>query len=393
MLKLPTYLYLLVSTLIIASTTASSSELIDRYIEVNGGCSFFDKSLVREFNRHDHLPFGKSHIDWTPDDYQRLRAWSVKCLDTWSRVPYRRDLILGELNRRLSFYEQRQQSLIEQIRRQKAADELARQRSEEILIEQIRRQKVADELARQRSEEIYNLRSKVETQVAHLTNSVSSAILHVNSFTSKSRDVDFDKLEAMIQEGLAVEAIIKQVEAEVTEVNSDIIRLKSLGVATDFPRFDRNAFLAFKYRLTGLRERSKVRNACSAEMKKTGIPIELMQTRIYTMSQDDPFLFEHLCGPIMRGANVSYRGPSWSSDSYEIRINRLTLTFVQRTFDQNGPVISKEDQQLTSNTRLILKRISSGRDSQEVNELWQSVNLFNIVVALVSTMGPSLDDR
>jgi hypothetical protein len=117
-----------------------------------------------------------------------------------------------------------------------------------------------------------------------------------------------------------------------------------------------------------------------------------MQAHIYTMSKDDPFLFDIICGPIVRGANVSYRGPSFISSTYDIRVNRLTLSFIQRKIDQDGALSSKGDEQPTSKTRLILKRVDSENAYDEASELWQSVNLLNIAAVLLSTMGPSLDD-
>jgi hypothetical protein len=77
---------------------AAPSDTINRHIATNGGCAFFGTSLAREFNRADHFPFGKSHIDWTADDYQRLRDWSVRGMDPWTSAPGRREYYLGDFN-------------------------------------------------------------------------------------------------------------------------------------------------------------------------------------------------------------------------------------------------------------------------------------------------------
>ena len=317
-----------------AKSAATPSSSIDRYIEMSGGCSFFETSLLREFHRPDRLPYGKPYVDWTADDYESLRRWSVTCLNSWSRAPGRREIVLEAFDRRLKVYQGNQQALIEQIRRDK----------------------LAEEALRRRSEEIADLRSKIESRSAPVTELLILAQSEAISFLANSRAVDFDRLEATIGDGLEVEAKVTQAEIRTCALKSDAHRLRTLGGKVELTTADRNAFSKFKERLRRIRQLSAIRNACAAGIKKAGIPIEVSQIRIYSMSHDDPFLVEFLSGPILRGANISYRGPNWISSSYQITINRLALTFVRRDIGSKGLLTPKMDAQLTANTRLILKQ-------------------------------------
>jgi hypothetical protein len=280
----------------------------------------------------------------------------------------------------------------ERIQRQTVAEEERMQRQKVAEEDRIQRQKVAEEKLRQRNEEIADVRSKIGKRIEPRTDLLRSSLSESINFVSDSRELDLNRLDAVVQNGALVEARITQAESELAALEPDLRRLKTFGVSAEVPRIDSAAFAAFKNHLNRLRRLSTLRNGCAPGIEKTSIPIEVMQSRLYTMLQEDPFLLEFLCGPIVRGARVSYRGPGLFSATYDFTINRMTLTFVQRHVDQNGSLLSKRDEQLTSNTRLILRRISSRSGSEEAFELWQSVNLLNIAAALLSAMGPSLDD-
>jgi hypothetical protein len=347
---------------VVAQVPATTTASIDQYIESKGGCSFFETSLIREFNRRDKKPYEKAHVDWTPDDYQTLRNWEERCLTPFSRAPGRREFLLKNLEHRISNYMREQHDLIKLRAHQESVAANARRKQEKIVA----------------------LSAKVDHELQAITGSVSSTVTRATDFVASTKQVDFEKLDATVQNGLQVQAEITKAESALRSIDADLRRLRDMGGSQSHPTFDRAAFVAFKTRLTYLSRLATLRKACEGDIKRSDIPASLMHTRIFAMSQDDPFLFQLLCPPILRGAKVTYRG---STSSHDITVNRLRLTFFQKDSGQ-VPSGSPSSSGPSADTRLILRRINSGDSSEEVTELWQSVNLLNLTAALLSAMGP-----
>jgi hypothetical protein len=255
------------------------------------------------------------------------------------------------------------------------------------------REKVAAEALSRKNQELSDLKSKIENRIAPLAALLHSVRSESIAFVSSSEELDFNDLDALIQNGVVIEAKIAQAESVLGEIESGVRSLRASGATIEAPKADHEVLSKFKRRLDRLRRLSRLQTECAVVLKNSKIPNHVIYTRVCDGERDETYLFEILCVPIHQGVNVSYREASWDSNGHDITFNRTTtLSFMQRDVDGNRLLAPKKDGQTTSKTRLILKRVSSGMGSTEANELWQSIGLLNTAAMLLSMMGPSLDE-
>jgi hypothetical protein len=340
---------------------ALAAQVVDDYVNKNGGCHVLAGSWEKEFNQPDRMPFGKSLLDWQPEDYAAVRLWVEKCLDPWIAVPGRREFFMQGVDHRIEIYRQIQQEQISaKLKREEKAAQL-----------------------QNRQKKIQELTSKYHDQLIAISPVKDHFEKDAEPFLKIFNSLQISEVEGVVSLGENVNQLKVQADALIAAARSTGDESARLGAPLPpVPTLLNGDLVASR-----LQKLYKIRAEllkCGPILAEAGVPQMLIGAKMAIGSSDDDwYLFELIC-PRDKSL-VRFTENAWFSKFYRFDVGTKvsSLWFDFRDDDGTGTWSQPVATHPTVRARLLLKRFKSGSTDATADSYWGSVNLLNCALVVL----------
>ena len=283
--------------------SAQDQSVIEQHVRAHGGCALMAK-WEQEFRRSDQTPFGKPIDQLNDADYQTIRRLVESCLDPFSASPGRRELVMSNVDSRLSG--------IRKSRRDQAASNAERQKHVDAAVK--------------RRQDIEDLRLQFNTELPKYLEELARYDDAVAKFLASSKNVELDSLDRVLAQAWPVVDLANKAIASRSPSIQILKALERLYVREGGVPSVETSFL--ERRINELRTLKSEFQKCGASLRNIGVPELFIRMRVQSdwIEQDHPYLFQLICPD---PGDVRVSKPSWLSRylTFEGRSGNLILDF------------------------------------------------------------------